>query len=187
MGADGVSGPPPAAPHGIGAHVLVASDRAARGERPDGSADALLAALRDLGYATPDPAVTVSPDDEETLVAHLRRLVADPRVRFVVTTGGTGAAPRDVTPEATRRVVARELPGFGELMRAESLKKTVYAAGSRATAGTVGDALIVNLPGSPKGALECLGFVAKPAKHVLDLIAGAVRDCAPVRESEGPR
>ena len=173
-----------ASPPPIGAHVLVASDRAARGERPDGAADALLAALKDLGYALPAPSVTISPDDVSTLSGHLRRLAADPAVRFIVTTGGTGAAWRDVTPEASRAVFARELPGFGELMRAESLKKTVYAAGSRATAGTVGDVLIVNLPGSPKGALECLGFIAKPARHVLDLIAGAVRDCAPVRAAE---
>ncbi len=168
----------------IGAHVLVASDRAASGERPDGVADSLLAALRDLGYALPQPCVTISPDDLATLTAHMRRLVADPSVRFLVTTGGTGASLRDVTPDAARAVFTRELPGFGELMRAESLKKTVYAAGSRATAGTVGDVLIVNLPGSPKGALECLGFVAKPARHVLDLIAGAVRDCGPVRSAE---
>jgi molybdopterin adenylyltransferase len=168
----------------IGAHVLVASDRAARGERADGAAGPLLSLLAELGFALPAPATTVAPDDEEQLVARLRGLIDDSRVRFVLTTGGTGAAPRDVTPEATRRVVARELPGFGELMRAESLKKTVYAAGSRATAGVIGDVLVVNLPGSPKGALECLGWIAKPAKHVLDLIAGEVRDCAPVRDAE---
>jgi molybdenum cofactor synthesis domain-containing protein len=168
----------------IGACVLVASDRAAKGERADGAGAALVAALRDLGYDVPEPGVVISSDEFSELVSRLRSLAADPALRFIVTTGGTGAAPRDVTPEATRAVVTRELPGFGELMRAESLKKTVYAAGSRATAGTVGDVLIVNLPGSPKGALECLGFVAKPARHVLDLVAGAVRDCAPVRAAE---
>jgi len=166
----------------IGAHVLVASDRAARGERADGAGEALAEALRALGYATPAPAVTVAPDDEELLAEQLRRLAADLRLRFIVTTGGTGAGPRDVTPEATRRIIRRELPGFGELMRAESLKKTVFAAGSRAIAGVVGEVLVVNLPGAPKGALECLEAIARPARHVLDLIAGAVRDCGPVRE-----
>jgi molybdopterin adenylyltransferase len=80
-------------------------------------------------------------------------------------------------PEVTRREITRELPGFGELMRAESLKKTPYAAGSRAIAGCVLDTLIVNLPGSPRGAVDCLGFVARPARHVLDLIAGDIGAC----------
>lgn len=170
-----------------GARVVVASDRAARGERADAAAAALTERLAAEGYALPEPAVVVVPDDVAAIEAEIRRAANDPRVRFVVTTGGTGAAPRDVTPEATLRVVERELPGFGELMRAESLKKTVYAAGSRATAGVVGDVLVVNLPGSPTGALECLGWIAKPARHVLDLIAGAVRDCGPVRDAEKRR
>jgi molybdopterin adenylyltransferase len=164
------------------AHVVVASDRAFRGERPDGTAEGLLALLRSEGFDAPDPAVTIAPDDEDALVAAFRRAIDERRARLVVVTGGTGSAPRDVTPEAIRRVATRELPGFGELMRAESLKKTPYAAGSRAMAATVGDALIVAVPGSPKGAVECLGFVLKPARHVLDLIAGVAKDCAPPAE-----
>jgi molybdopterin adenylyltransferase len=166
-----------AAPIGIGAHVLVASDRAASGVRPDATAPLLLDELWLLGYELPEPASTIASDDEGELGRRLRALVRNPRVRFVLTTGGTGAATRDVMPDVTRREIVRELPGFGELMRAESLKKTPFAAGSRAIAGTVLDTLIVNLPGSPKGAVECLGFIARPARHVLDLIAGVVHDC----------
>ena len=117
--------------------------------RPDQTAPLLLDELWLLGYDLPEPAVTVAPDDEGELGRRLRALVRNPRCGFVVTTGGTGAGPRDVMPEVTRREITRELPGFGELMRAESLKKTVYAAGSRAIAGCVLDTLIVNLPGKP--------------------------------------
>jgi molybdenum cofactor synthesis domain-containing protein len=172
-----------AAPSGIGAHVLVASDRAASGVRPDRTAPLLLDELWLLGYDLPEPAVTVAADDEGELGRRLRLLIRNPRVRLILTTGGTGAGPRDVTPEVTRREIARELPGFGELMRAESLKRTPFAAGSRATAGCVLDTLVVNLPGSPKGAVECLGFIAQPARHVLDLIAGVVEDCDSLRNS----
>jgi molybdenum cofactor synthesis domain-containing protein len=174
-----VGGPP----NGIGAHVLVASDRAAAGVRADQTAPLLLDELWLLGYELPEPSATIGPDEEGELGRRLRALVRSPRVRLILTTGGTGAGPRDVMPEVTRREIERELPGFGELMRAESLKKTAYAAGSRALAGCVLDKLIVNLPGSPKGAVDCLGFVARPARHVLDLIAGAVADCGGVRDS----
>lgn len=166
-----------AARNGIGAHVLVASDRASNGTRPDETAPLLKDELWLLGYDLPEPSSTIASDDEGELGRRLRTLVRNPHVRLIVTTGGTGAGPRDVMPEVTRREISRELPGFGELMRSESLKKTPYAAGSRAIAGTVLDTLIVNLPGNPKGAVECLGFVARPARHVLDLIAGVVADC----------
>jgi molybdenum cofactor synthesis domain-containing protein len=171
------------APNGIGAHVLVASDRAASGIRPDQTAPLLLDELWLLGYDLPEPSVTISADDEGELGRRLRALVRGSRARLILTTGGTGAGPRDVMPEVTRREISRELPGFGELMRAESLKKTVFAAGSRAVAGCVLDKLIINLPGSPKGAVDCLGFVARPARHVLDLIAGGVGDCERVRNT----
>jgi molybdenum cofactor synthesis domain-containing protein len=171
------------AQNGIGAHVLVASDRAASGVRPDETAPLLLDELWLLGYELPEPAFTIAPDDEGELGRRLRALVRNTRVRLVLTTGGTGAGPRDVMPEVTRREITRELPGFGELMRAESLKKTPFAAGSRALAGCVLDTLVINLPGSPRGAVECLGFVARPARHVLDLIAGVVEDCESARNS----
>ena len=171
-----------AEPNGIGAHVLVASDRAASGARQDQTGPLLLDELWLLGYELPEPAVTVASDDEGELGRRLRALVRSPRVRLILTTGGTGASPRDVMPEVTRREITRELPGFGELMRAESLRKTVFAAGSRALAGCVLDKLIINLPGSPRGGVECLSFVARPARHVLDLIAGSVEDCERVSD-----
>jgi molybdopterin biosynthesis enzyme MoaB len=92
-----------------------------------------------------------------------------------------------VTPEATREVVGRELPGFGELMRAVSLRSTVFAAGSRALAGIAGETLVINLPGSPQGARECFEAVSRPARHVLDLIGGGAGDCGPARSAGEPR
>ena len=91
---------------------------------------------------------------------------------LVLTTGGTGASPRDVTPEATRRVIERELPGFAEAMRAGSLKITPHAMISRAIAGIANQTLIINLPGSPKGAVECFNFVVPAIPHAIDLIKG---------------
>lgn len=163
---------------GPGAHVVVVSDRAARGQRPDESGPALIEELRRQGYEVSAGGLSLVPDDERALRERIMELVADPAVRFVVTTGGTGVGPRDVTPEVTRAVVTRELVGFGELMRMRSLERTALAAASRATAGTRGDTLIVNLPGSPRGARECLEFVREPARHVVDLIAGGIADCS---------
>lgn len=168
---------------GIRARVIVASDRAARGERPDEVGPTLVELLRGEGYRLDDDDLVVVSDTVEDLTEAFEAARRAGR-RFLVTTGGTGAAPRDVTPDATRAWVERELPGFGERLRAESMKVTVYAAGSRATAGTRGDVLVVNLPGSPKGAREGLSILAKPARHVLDLVAGAVSDCKPVRDAE---
>lgn len=161
------------------AHVVVVSDRAYRGVRPDETAPRLRALLEDAGFRMTGPPATILPDERDRIAARLRELVADPAVRFVVTTGGTGAAPRDVTPEATRDVIEREFPGIGELMRAESLKTTIHAAGSRAVAGCAGTTLVVNLPGSPSGAVECLGAVLRPCLHILRLLEGAPADCAP--------
>jgi len=95
----------------------------------------------------------------------------------VLTSGGTGVGPRDVTVEATRAVIEREIPGLGEAMRMKSFAATPTALLSRATAGTLGAALIVNLPGSPKGAVECLGVVLPVVAHAARLLAGGVADC----------
>ncbi len=167
----------------VRAAVLVASDRASVGVRPDVVGPILVARLTELGYSASLEDVVVAPDNRGLLLGHLYAFAAR-GVRFIVTTGGTGAAVRDVTPDATRDFIERELPGFGELLRAESMKITIYAAGSRATAGTRGDVLVLNLPGSPSGAREGLDILAKPASHVLDLIAGSVADCKPVRDAE---
>ena len=169
------------------AHVLVISDRAARGEREDGTSAGLIEVVEEAGLLLSDPAVTIVPDERDRIARELRRLISDPGIALVLTTGGTGPAPRDVTPEATREVLERELPGFGELMRAVSLRKTALAAGSRALAGTVAGTLVINLPGSPGGARECFQAVSRAARHVLDLIGGGLGDCGPARSAEESR
>lgn len=111
-------------------------------------------------------------DDFDCIKAELIRFADDMKCQLILTTGGTGVAPRDVTPEATAAVCDRLVPGLGEAMRAASLAKTPMAMISRATAGIRGDSLIVNLPGSPKGARECLEVVLPVMKHAIELIRG---------------
>ena len=152
--------------------VIVVSDRAARGERPDETAQALRPVLQAAGFAL--RTVEVVPDDRAQLGGLIAARADDHAL--VLTTGGTGVAPRDVTPEATRDVLDFEVPGLAEEMRRQSLAKTIHAVGSRAVAGVRGRALVVNLPGRPKGALECFGFVAKALPHLIALVQGPVED-----------
>lgn len=156
------------------AAVVTVSDRSSRGERPDGGGPAVAEALRALGYEVSHTAVV--PDERSQIADAIRRLAASHDL--VVTTGGTGLAPRDVTPEATRDVVEREAPGFGEEMRRRGVQTFARAILTRATAGTVGRCFVLNLPGSPKGAVECLGWVAEPLRHALELLRGGEADCA---------
>lgn len=156
------------------AAVITVSDRSSRGERPDGGGPAVAEALRNLGFDIADTAIV--PDDRARIADAIRRLAASHDL--VVTTGGTGLAPRDVTPEATRDVIEREAPGFGEEMRRRGVQTFPRAILTRATAGTVGRCFVLNLPGSPKGAVECLGWVAEPLRHVIDLLRGGDADCA---------
>jgi molybdenum cofactor synthesis domain-containing protein len=121
--------------------------------------------------------VEVLPDERDQIEARLCRAADLDRVRVVVTTGGTGLSPRDVTPEATRAVAGREVPGLGELMRAEGLKKTPRAALSRSTAGIRGATLILNLPGSVKGVRESLEAVVPILGHALDVLERASANC----------
>jgi molybdenum cofactor synthesis domain-containing protein len=114
----------------------------------------------------------ILPDERETISARLRQLVEEDRVDLVLTTGGTGVAARDVTPEATLDVLDREIPGLAELMRVEGLKFTRRAALSRSVAGHRGRTLIVNLPGSPRGAVESFNAIVDLAPHVVDLLRG---------------
>jgi molybdenum cofactor synthesis domain-containing protein len=148
--------------------ILVISDRSYRGEREDATGPALERAVGELGGKVEE--LGIVPDEVEEIARELRRLcgVTD----LVLTAGGTGASPRDVTPEATLKVIERELPGFGETMRSESRKITPHAMISRAISGICGRALVINLPGSPRGAVECLAFVAPAIPHALDLIKG---------------
>lgn len=155
------------------AAILTASDRCARGEQRDESGQALYAAMRARGAEI--AAYEIVPDDVERIAAKLREM-ADMGVEVILTTGGTGIAATDVTPEATRQVLEREVPGIAEAMRAASLASTPHAMLSRAVAGVRGRTLIVNLPGSPKGAWQCLEVVLPVLEHAVELLQGPVRD-----------
>ncbi len=152
--------------------VLNISDRAAAGVYEDTPGQAVVALLR-AWLTTPfEVDYKIIPDERALIEAELRRLADETRCGLVVTTGGTGPAPRDVTPEATAAVCEKILPGFGELMRAASLKFVPTAILSRATAGIRGQTLIVNLPGRPKAIRENLEAIFPAIPYCLDLIGG---------------
>lgn len=152
------------------ASVITCSTRAAAGERADESGPAIIAALREAGFnVAPEPILL--PDDEELIASTLLRL-ADAGTRLIVTSGGTGLTPGDRTPAATLRVVDREIPGLAEQMRAAGLASTPMAALSRGVVGARGTALIVNLPGSPRGAVESLQALRPVLRHALEQLAG---------------
>jgi molybdopterin adenylyltransferase len=152
--------------------VLNISDRASAGIYDDAPGQACLALLR-LWLVSPfEPDYRVIPDEREVIARELRRQADNAGCCLIVTTGGTGPAPRDVTPEATREVIDRELPGFGELMRATSLRYVPTAILSRQLAGTRGRCLIVNLPGKPKSIRENLEAVFPAIPYCVDLLGG---------------
>jgi molybdenum cofactor synthesis domain-containing protein len=150
------------------AAVITVSDSCSRGEREDRSGPAVAKLLEDLKFAI--AAREIVPDEKIQVQNLLIKLARE--VRLVVTTGGTGLAPRDVTPEATRAVCERILDGVAERMRGEGAKKTPFAALSRGVCGVRGTALILNLPGSPAGAMESLQAVADLIPHALELLSG---------------
>lgn len=149
---------------------MVASNRSAAGEREDASGPAVIDALGEAGFDVDRTPIVVA-DDEEVLAALIRDL-ADAGHRLVVTSGGTGLTPTDVTPAATRRVIDREVPGLAELMRAAGVASTPMAALSRGVVGARGRTLVVNLPGSPRGATESIAALLPVLRHALEQLAG---------------
>jgi molybdopterin adenylyltransferase len=152
------------------AAVLTISDSASAGTRPDLSGPAVRERLEQLGWSV--SVVEVIPDEAVEIGRRLATLADGGQVSAIFTTGGTGLARRDVTPEATRAIIDREIPGFGEVMRASGRRSTPLAALSRSLAGVRGNVLIVNLPGSPKGAVESLDAIVELVPHVLELLSG---------------
>lgn len=149
--------------------IITVSDSSFAGTREDRSGPAIADHAVQLGWSV--VATALVPDDSQAIAAKLREL-ADKDADLIFTTGGTGVAARDVTPEATRMVIEREIPGIGEVMRAEGRKSTKFAALSRSVAGTRGATLIINLPGSPGGAVQSLNAIADLVSHVVDLLHG---------------
>lgn len=150
--------------------ILTASDRAASGEREDQSGPTLAGMIQDQGWEI--ARIAIVPDDVDEIEETLKTWADDDGVDLILTTGGTGFAPRDVTPEATRRVCDRLAPGLAEAMRRASLRVTPHAMLSRAVAGIRNRTLIVNLPGSPRGARENLEVVLAALPHALSLLTG---------------
>ena len=158
----------------IRAGVLTISDKASRGERADTSGDAIRELLTSIDAAVQRSEVV--PDERDRIAATLRAWADSDELDLIVTTGGTGLGPRDVTPEATAEVIERPVPGLGELMRSAGAKHTPMAALSRGVAGVRGRCLIVNLPGSPKGVRENLSSVIDLLPHAVELLRGRVGD-----------
>ncbi|MBE0431419.1 MAG: MogA/MoaB family molybdenum cofactor biosynthesis protein [Dehalococcoidia bacterium] len=159
----------------ISAGILTVSDKGAVGERQDKSGEAIHDLLAGSDIRTANYAVI--PDDKELIIDRLVKWADEGDLDLLFTTGGTGLAPRDVTPEATLCVVDRIVPGLAEAMRAESLKKTPMAMLSRAVVGTRGKCLIINLPGSPRAVRECLQVILPALSHAVETLKGEASEC----------
>jgi molybdenum cofactor synthesis domain-containing protein len=156
--------------------VITLSDKGSKGEREDESGKVIREMIGNIGASIEH--YSVLPDEKNLIMETLVRLSDSGTIDLIVTTGGTGVAPRDVTPEATKAIIDRELPGMAEAMRAESVKKTAHAMISRAVAGIRKQTLIINLPGSPRGVRENLAVVLPALAHAVQKIKGDPSDCA---------
>ncbi|MEK7813716.1 MAG: molybdopterin adenylyltransferase [Candidatus Desantisbacteria bacterium] len=155
--------------------ILTISDRCSRGMREDKSGEAIQEMLAGLNSEVVQ--YEIVPDDREIIAQKLVEMADITGCDLVLTTGGTGCSPRDITPEATLMVIEKQVPGLAEAMRLSSLKITPHAMLSRAIAGIRKQCLIINLPGSPKGAAECLDVIMPALPHGLNVLRGAVSDC----------
>ncbi|UCD56604.1 MAG: MogA/MoaB family molybdenum cofactor biosynthesis protein [Candidatus Hydrogenedentota bacterium] len=153
--------------------ILTISDKGSRGEREDRSGTAIREFAGEMGGSVVEHAIV--PDERVQIEFALKRMAQS--ADLVLTTGGTGIAPRDVTPEATHAVIEKEIPGITEVMRLKSVEVTPNAMLSRAVAGTLGKALIINLPGSPRAVRECLSFIKPAIPHALELLRGGGGEC----------
>jgi len=158
--------------------VVTMSDKGSRGERKDTSGAYLCRRLAEEGYDL--QSYSVIPDEKQVIIETLKELVDDKGISLIVTTGGTGLSPSDVTPEAMSDVLEKDIPGMAEAMRAASLLKTDRAMLSRGRVGVRKESLIINLPGSLKAARENLEVVAPVLQHALEKIKGSTRDCATI-------
>ena len=161
---------------GFRAVIVTVSDRGARGEREDLSGPEIAGMIEALGMEI--IARRMVPDEKERIREVLLEWSEGEKADLILTTGGTGLSPRDVTPEATREVIEREIPGMEEAMRSRSMAITPHAMLSRALAGTRGRTLIINLPGSPKGARENLETLLSALPHAIEKIKGDEKECA---------
>ena len=155
--------------------IITASDKGSRGEREDLSGKVIAEMLAPLGEISH---YSIVPDEQEALSKEMILQADELQLDLILTTGGTGLGPRDVTPEATLAVIDRLVPGIPEVMRAKSLEKTSRAMLSRATSGVRGRSWIINLPGSPKAVRECLEVVLPALEHGLEILTGKTGECA---------
>jgi molybdopterin adenylyltransferase len=155
--------------------VITMSDKGSRGEREDTSGKFLQVFLQEEGYIL--RGYVIVPDDQDIIVKTVLEFIDDRKIDLIVTTGGTGVAPTDVTPEAMQKVIEKDIPGMAEAMRAASLRKTPHAVLSRARAGIRGKSLIINLPGSMRAAEENIKVLLPALPHALDKIQGGTSDC----------
>ena len=157
------------------AGILTISDKGSRGERHDKSGEVIREVLSNMDVRIVN--YEIVPDEKGLIIEKLIKWADEDNLDVLITTGGTGLTPRDVTPEATLAVVDRIVPGFAEAMRAESLKKTPHAMLSRAVVGTRGKCLIVNLPGNPQAVRECLEVILPALPHAVETLKGQAGEC----------
>jgi molybdenum cofactor synthesis domain-containing protein len=156
--------------------ILTISDRRAKEELKDESGELIEKIITQQEFKVVERIIVA--DEKNEIVQKLIGLADERKVDLILTTGGTGLGERDVTPEATKEVLEREVPGFAEIMRVESFRITPHALLSRAVAGVRGKSLIINLPGSPKAVRECLNVVLPSIPHALSILKGEVKDCS---------